>query len=129
MCLLDEVIDWDENSLNAITTSHRKKDNPLNETGRMDTVVLVEYGAQAAAIHAALQQSGLGSARPAYLGAIKKLQLFTQYIDADIAELQIHAQCIFNDDNGAIYDIRASAKGDDMMAGRVVLIQPPEKEG
>lgn len=124
MCLLDQVTGWDEHHLNATTASHRRADNPLLENERMDTVALVEYGAQAAAIHAALQQSGLGAARPAYLGAIKKLRLFTQYVDAGVAELQIQAQCIFSDNSGAIYDIRACAGGNDLIAGRIVLVLP-----
>ena len=36
----------------------------------------------------------------------------------------IHGKCIFNDDNGAIYDIRASTRESDLLSGRVVLIQP-----
>ena len=125
MCLLDQITDWDEHHLNAVTASHRRMDNPLVEDGAMDTVVLVEYGAQAAAVHAALQQSGLGAARPAYLGAIKKLHLFSRFIDTSVAELHIQAECVFNDSNGAIYNIRACARGDELMTGRVVLIQPP----
>ncbi len=124
MCLLDQITGWDEHHLNAVTTSHRRMDNPLMENGQMDTVALVEYGAQAAAVHAALRQSGLGAARPAYLGAIKKLRLYSPIVDASLAELQIQAQCIFNDGNGAIYDIRARANENDLMTGRVVLIQP-----
>ncbi len=124
MCLLDQVTEWDEHYLNAMTTSHRRADNPLIENGRMDTVTLVEYGAQAAAVHAALQQSGLDAARPAYLGAVKKLRLFAPYVDASVAELQIQAQCIFSDKNGAIYDIRACAEGNSLIAGRIVLVLP-----
>lgn len=124
MCLLDQITDWDKHNLNATTTSHRRADNPLIENGRMNTVALVEYGAQAAAVHAALQQSGLGEARPAYLGAIKKLHLLTPFVDVNVTELQIQAQCIFSDNNGAIYDIKANAHGTNLMAGRLVLIQP-----
>ena len=54
MCLLDQITGWDEHHLNATTASHRLANNPLIENGRMDTVALVEYGAQAAAVHAAL---------------------------------------------------------------------------
>ncbi len=124
MSLLDQITDWDAHHLNATTTSHRRTDNPLIENGRMDTVALVEYGAQAAAVHAALQQSGLGAARPAYLGAIKKLRLFTQQVDVSVAELHIFAHCVFCDNNGAIYDIRVSAEDRDLLAGRIVLVQP-----
>jgi len=90
----------------------------------MDTVALVEYGAQAAAVHAGLQQSGLGEVRPAYLGAIKKLRLFAPFVDTNMAELQIQAQCILSDSNGAIYDISAKAQENKLMLGRIVLIQP-----
>jgi len=126
MSLLDQVTDWDEHHINATTASHHRQDNPMIENGRMDTVVLVEYGAQAAAIHAALQQSGLGEARPAYLGAIKKLSLFTEIVDAGAADLQIQAQCIFSDKSGAIYDISAKTHNSNLMAGRIVLVQPSQ---
>ena len=124
MCLLDRVTKWDEHHLSATTASHRREDNPLLENGRMDTVALVEYGAQAAAIHAALQHSGLGAAQPAYLGAIKKLRLFTQDIDGSVAELKIQVHLVFNENNGAIYNIRAFTQETELMTGRIVLIQP-----
>ncbi|MFV2055920.1 MAG: phosphotransferase [Thiohalomonadales bacterium] len=124
MCLLDQITEWDEHQIYATTSSHRQQDNPMIENGRMDTIILVEYGAQAAAVHAALQQSGLGAARPAYLGAIKKLRLFTEVVDASVVELQIQAECIFSDSGGAIYDISAKTPKINLMAGRIVLVQP-----
>lgn len=124
MCLLDQITDWDGHHLSATTASHRRADNPLFENGWMDTVTLVEYGAQAAAVHAALQQSGLGAVRPAYLGAIKKLRLFTRQVDVSVAELQILAQCVFSDNSGAIYDIHVCAGDIDLLGGRIVLVQP-----
>ena len=124
MCMIDQVTSWNEGEIVATTSSHSREDNPLVEGGRMDAVVLVEYGAQTAAIHSALLKSGFGSRRPAYLGSIRKLYLFTEDIDVDVGELNIRAQRIFTAINGVIYDIAVCAEENELVSGRIVLIQP-----
>lgn len=54
MCLLDKVMSWDEEKIHCCALSHRDPDNPLRRDGHLSTVNLIEYGAQAMAVHGAL---------------------------------------------------------------------------
>ena len=63
MCLLDTVERWDQDEIVCRASSHDDPDNPLSEDGRLAAVALVEYGAQAAAVHAALAGAGIGDGR------------------------------------------------------------------
>src|SRR4029453_19855 len=53
MCLLDEVVQWDDQSIACISNTHRDPANPLRRHGRLSAIHAFEYGAQAAAIHGA----------------------------------------------------------------------------
>ena len=62
MCLLDEVVQWDERSIVCISNTHRDPANPLRRQGRLSAVHAFEYGAQTAAVHGGLlcDDTGLG---------------------------------------------------------------------
>ena len=134
MCLLDAVEEWDEQHILCRTESHRRDDNPFLLEGQLDAVLLVEYGAQAAAIHASLltekgAEQGIREGQTAYIGAVKNLQLYEPAVAPDIKTLHIEAQCILNNANGAIYQIQCSAKKSDgehrpIISARVVLVLP-----
>ena len=54
MCLLDMVMSWDEENIHCSALTHRDTGNPLRRDGNLSTVNLIEYGAQAMAVHGAL---------------------------------------------------------------------------
>ncbi|MFK7978150.1 MAG: hypothetical protein AB8C02_18600, partial [Halioglobus sp.] len=59
MCLLDAVEHWDQDTITCYSTSHHAADNPLRENGTLACITLVEYAAQAAAVHAGLVDAGI----------------------------------------------------------------------
>ena len=123
MCMLDEIIAWDETGLHGRSHTFATGANPLFENGQLDTVLLIEYGAQAAAVHAALLHSTLGESRPAYIGAIKDVELFTTMADNSTA-LDLHLQCLLSSNQGAIYELLAQQAGLTLLRGRLILSQP-----
>ena len=125
MCLLDSVEQWDEQAITCISASHHRCDNPLREAGKLSCAVLIEYAAQAAAIHAALTGSGIGAGRTALIGAVKALQLHRRYVSVELAVLTIIAQSILQSGDGAIYQIAVQAGDDLLIEARVVLVVPP----
>lgn len=139
MCLLDSVQQWDEHAIVCLTASHRRADNPLLPAAgqSLDAVILVEYGAQAAAVHAALlrrangaaaqdnKTAGIGPGRTAFLGAIKKLQLIQRQVDPAIEQLTIKARCELNSADGAIYQLDCGSASGPIISARVVLVLPP----
>ena len=126
MCLLDKVVSWDAQHIVCESQSHLREDNPLREGGQLAAIALVEYAAQAAAVHAALTQntvSAAGEVKPAYLGAIKELNLFVRYIASDVDILLVGAQCVLTSANGAIYAIEVKTKEEYLIQGKIILVQ------
>lgn len=123
MCMLDEIMSWDESRIHGRSNNFAVSSNPLFENGELDTVLLIEYGAQAAAVHAALIQSQLGETRPAYIGAVKDIELFISIVD-NSTTLEIHACCLLASRNGAIYELEARQSETLLLRGRLILNQP-----
>ncbi len=127
MCMLDGLISWDGELIQCCSDRHRAADNPLLESGVIPGACLVEFCAQAAALHGALLQHEMPGQTPApvlYLGAVKQLQLHRQTIDRSLPTLQIFAQCAVASSSGSIYQISAMAGADQLLQGRIVLAIP-----
>ena len=123
MCLLDEVVAWDDSQIHCRSIQFASSANPLFENEQLNCVLLLEYGAQAAAVHAGLLQSRLGEARPAYIGAVKDVELLAAIADNSCA-LDLHAQCLLSSSQGAIYELVAQQAGNTLLRGRLILSQP-----
>ena len=54
MCLLDEVVSWDEARIACRASSHRAPDHPLRTHGRLGAACGIESAAQAMAVLGAL---------------------------------------------------------------------------
>lgn len=123
MCLLDEVVSWDANQLHARSNHFATSTNPLFEDEQLDSILLIEYAAQAAAIHAALLQSGLGDKRPAYIGAVKNIELLAA-ISNNHSPLDMQVECLLSSSSGAIYQAAVSQSNKTLLRGRLILNQP-----
>ncbi|WP_052417534.1 hypothetical protein [Cellvibrio mixtus] len=123
MCMLDEIIRWDETRIHGRSHNLAASTNPLFEDGQLDSVLLIEYGAQAAAVHAALLHSKLGESRPAYIGAVKDVELFTAMADNSTA-LDLYLECLLSSSQGAIYELVAQQADKLLLRGRLILSQP-----
>jgi predicted hotdog family 3-hydroxylacyl-ACP dehydratase len=123
MCLLDNVIRWDDQSIDCISDTHRDPANPLRRDGRLSALHAFEYGAQAAAVHGGLRARSAGStAPPGYLAALRDARLHATRLDDVASPLQIFAKHLFGDGANTVYECRISA-GDRLIAeGRVSII-------
>jgi predicted hotdog family 3-hydroxylacyl-ACP dehydratase len=126
MCLLDSVIDWDDESIVCITNTHRDKTNPLRRVGRLSSLNALEYGAQAAAIHGGLRARAAGTTAPAcYLAALRDAHLYVDRLDDLASPLEIRAQRLFGDAGNTIYQCAISASGTSVAEGRVTIMLRP----
>lgn len=123
MCLLDGVIAWDETVIRCRSRSHRLPSNPLRRPDGLSAIHLIEYGAQAMAIHGGLLARTHGSSgRPGYLAAIRQVELYTRTLDDVDDDLTIEAERLLDDHSHFLYAFRASA-GDRLLAvGRTTVI-------
>ena len=126
MCLLDEVTQWDDESITCVTNTHRDSDNPLRRDGRLSVVHAFEYGAQAAAVHGGLRARSLGEiAPPGYLAALRDAHLHVTSLDDIRSPLQIRANRLFGDGANTIYECRISSGNVPLADGRVTIVQRP----
>jgi predicted hotdog family 3-hydroxylacyl-ACP dehydratase len=123
MCLLDEVIAWDEATLHARTESHHRADNPLRSDGILRAVHLCEYGAQAMAVHGALRaRAAGGAAKPGYLVSLRDVELGLARIDDLPGPLDVHTECLHETDASWQYAFRVEHAGREIASGRAAVM-------
>ncbi len=109
MVLLDQVVEWNGDSIVCTASSHRRADNPLRRQGRLSCLCGIEYGAQAAAVHATLSGIRRASSAGAMLGGVKSIKTGRDRLDDIKGDLTIWAELLRAQANGAIYAFRLSA--------------------
>jgi predicted hotdog family 3-hydroxylacyl-ACP dehydratase len=98
MCLLDTVKQWDSDSIVCITQTHQKNDNPLRNNGSLPVSALIEYGAQAMAVHGALIAKDLTEQiQEGYLAALKNVNFYQQTIESLSHCLTVSSKHIFSE--------------------------------
>lgn len=123
MCLLDEVIDWDNDSILCRSETHRDPTNPLRRQGRLAAVNAFEYGAQAAAVHGGLRARAEGAnAPPGYLAALRDARLNVDRLDDIIGPLEIRADRLFGEGADTVYECKISAGATLLSQGRVTIM-------
>jgi predicted hotdog family 3-hydroxylacyl-ACP dehydratase len=123
MCLIDEVIAWDEENIHACSRSHRSAENPLRSDGRLRAVHLCEYGAQAMAVHGALvARAAGGAATPGLLVALRAVELFVDRFDDLPGALDVRAEKLLGDASGRQYAFRVEHAGALLAAGRAAVL-------
>jgi len=128
MCLLDAVLAMSECAISCRASSHRDPSNPLASNGRLSALHLVEYGAQAAAVHGGLLAAALSpEARTVagVLAAVRDLQLEVATLDDLTGVLQIDAARIAASPAGQQYQFSASCEGRALARGRVLIMNSP----
>ena len=143
MSMIDEVTQWDDSQITCISKAHLRKNNPLSDGTPSSTIILVEYAAQSAAIHAGLLQEEqlqeglvqegllqesqgktLSGSQAAYIGSLKNIEMHQQTIANSVSLISIKATIELLTSTGAIYDF--SAYGDEtlLIEGRLLLALP-----
>lgn len=97
------------------------QDNPLWEEGAwVSSFTCIEYAAQAAAIHAILMGAEYNPDHPAYIGAVKDIQIEqAQY--AKTASVLVIAQQEYSERDGAIYEFAGFVGEQKLIRGRLIL--------
>jgi predicted hotdog family 3-hydroxylacyl-ACP dehydratase len=127
MCLWDEVLQWDQGSVQLRADNHRDVAHPLRRDERLHAIHLCEYGAQAMAVHGGLRaRERGGAAAPGVLVALRDVQLHLARIDDLTGPLQATAEVLVEGEASQQYAFRIH-HGDQLLAeGRAaVMLQLP----
>lgn len=123
MCLLGEVMHYDERSILCRATSHRSAANPLRCDGRLPALAGIEYAAQALAAHCALTGVEAGQhASHGVLAGVRALALRVDRLD-DIEEpLNVRAERLIADGPRLLYAFVIEAGARELLNGRVAVV-------
>jgi len=126
MCLIDELGSWDQTSVSCRSASHRRAEHPLRRDGTLSSIHLLEYAAQATAVHGGLLASGGGcAAPPKYLAAARDFQVHVAALDDVHADLQIDAERLLALGDSVLYRFNVSADGQLLASGRLTIVPSP----
>ena len=120
MCLIEHVDWWDIDNISCSTNSHRDAQNPLCLNGELSAIHLLEYGAQAIAIHGGLLSK---TKIPGFLAAIRNAKLHIARIDTLDGEIIINAKAEMKTENGAVYTFLISAADKILVEARATVIK------
>jgi len=105
MCLNDNVIEWDNESVLCSTTSHLRINNPLYKNKKLSALHAIEYCAQAMAIHGGLlARENNKKLSPGYLAAIRNVELSYTYLDDIKQSLNIYAKRLMAQGGSLMYE-------------------------
>ncbi len=123
MCLLDAVESWDETRVACRSASHRRPDHPLRRDGHLSSVHLLEYAAQATAVHGGLT-AGPGAAPVRYLAAVREWDIHVSMLDDVPGDLRIEAERLLSMGDNVVYRCRIEEGGRVLAEGRLTIAAP-----
>jgi predicted hotdog family 3-hydroxylacyl-ACP dehydratase len=103
MCLLDEVVAWDDERIRCTASSHRDPRNPLRENGRLAAVCGIEYAAQTMAVHGAVLGAVRSRPRVGFLASVRNVEARVERLDDLDGPLTIDAERVGGDGNNILY--------------------------
>jgi predicted hotdog family 3-hydroxylacyl-ACP dehydratase len=134
MCLLERMLSWQEDRIECAATNHRDSDHPLRTRSGLLASAAIEYAAQAAALHGALQAHDAGGeAAPGYLASARDVRLAVFRLDdlprdpADAAhdELRVVAVRQAGDTSRLLYAFSLRHHGRELASGRLAVVLKP----
>lgn len=120
MCLLDRVVSHWPDRIVCTADNHRDPAHPLRCDGQLAALHLVEYAAQATAVHGALV--GSGAARPGMLAALRDVRLYVDRIDTIDTLLTITARKQLSQSSGSLYEFDVRAGDRLLCEGRLAIV-------
>lgn len=123
MCLLDSVKYWDENKIICLSNSHLLENNPLRRNSILSSVHVLEYAAQAMAVHGGLQDRKQGKQMTeGYLAALRDININLVELDCLKNELHIEANKILSQGGNMIYTFTVTSAAVELASGRATVV-------
>lgn len=119
MCLLERIESWSPIEIRCTTLTHRDARHPLRRDNHLPAVHLVEYAAQAMALHGALLDGG--RPQPGVLAAVRDARLHAVRIDTFAAPLDVIATRRMAQVDGFIYEYIIRCADSLLSTGRITI--------
>lgn len=126
MCLLEKIIECTPEKIICQTKTHLNDDNPLKIDGVLSKMHLIEYGAQAVAVHGGLIErlSSLESEpKLGYIALLKSIKWGVFNPQTSLLEVQAHL--ITANDVSKLYEFDImDATQQNVCSGKVMVVHP-----
>jgi predicted hotdog family 3-hydroxylacyl-ACP dehydratase len=123
MCLLDRLESWDAHAIHCTTATHAHADNPLRTASGLLSPNLIEYAAQAMALHGGLLAAEGSEPSAGFLASARNVRLSVARIDDIEGAMHVHAQRISGDVSQVLYEFAVKDAHDRPLAeGRAVVV-------
>lgn len=122
MCLLDRVIDWNEQKIECSAISHRAADNPLRRNGRLGVAIGIEYAAQAMAVHGSLLAARDTAPKKGMITRIQRIALRAERLDDCPEALGITAERMMGDERVVRYEFELRCGDRVLLEGEASVI-------
>jgi predicted hotdog family 3-hydroxylacyl-ACP dehydratase len=125
MCLLEEVLASDDQSITCRAISHRDSANPLRNPDGLSAIIGVEYAAQAVAVHGGLSTEK--TSRGGYLAALRNVICSVERLDDVGDDLVVSATRVAAESGRLLYDFRIEGGGRELLRGRLSVVLANDK--
>jgi predicted hotdog family 3-hydroxylacyl-ACP dehydratase len=123
MCLLAGVRSWDASRIRCTATSQSQADNPLRSASGLLASAAIEYAAQAAAVHGALNERAAGrTAAPGYLASARAVRLHRLRLDELSGAMDVEAEQLAADGRQLLYAFTVLHAGQPVADGRLAVV-------
>ena len=123
MCLLDRLESWDATAIRCTTSTHSHPDNPLRSASGLLAPNLIEYAAQAMALHGGLLAPPDAEPSAGFLASARNVRFGVARFDDIPGELQVRARRLSGDSQQILYEFVVKDTKDAVLAeGRAVVV-------
>lgn len=123
MCLIDKVTEWNDSYICCETMTHIDPGNPLRNQYNLPITSLIEYGAQAMAIHGGLLAKAKNEKmQQGYLAALRDISMVDGDASIFAGPLQIEATQLMASQGNMIYQFAIKAEDTDLISGRATVV-------
>ena len=123
MCLLDRLEAWDAQAIHCTTASHALPGNPLRTASGLLAPNLIEYAAQAMALHGGLLAAEGAEPSAGFLASARNVRLSVARFDDVGGTLHVHASRLSGDARQILYEFAVKDAGGRALAeGRAVVV-------
>jgi predicted hotdog family 3-hydroxylacyl-ACP dehydratase len=122
MCLLDGVLEWDEQHIVCRTRSHRDLANPLRVAGSLPAACGIEYAAQAMAVHGALLDAHGTPLGRGFLASVRSVKLHALRLDDVEGHLRVAAARLSGEADHVLYEFNIACDEGELVSGRATVV-------
>lgn len=122
MCLLEDVLEWDERRIVCAAHSHRDPANPMRLAGALPAACGIEYAAQAMAVHGALLAADGAPLGRGLLASVRSVALHAARLDHVPGALRIEAERLGGEGDHILYAFSVAGAQGALLDGRAAVV-------